>query len=115
MTHSFADGGLDPEPDDSDRPTEPPKPRTGAAPAADVVVFAALRDAKRPTSPEALAATTGLPVRNVQRALGKLVSERHVRRAGGGLFAVAARRPPSRRGRGGAGATPAVAPDDPAS
>lgn len=58
----------------------------------DVRVLAVLTKEKRPLRSADVAERTGLSAPTVQRALGKLVRERHVRRAGSGLFVVAARR-----------------------
>ncbi len=52
-------------------------------------VVAALRKLARPSSPEEIAAATGLPEKTVRRALGHLVARREARRAGGGMFTVA--------------------------
>lgn len=59
----------------------------------DAVLLAILRAERRPHAPEELSERTGLPVNTVKRALGKLVTERHVRRAGGGKFAASSHPP----------------------
>ena len=53
------------------------------------VVVEALRKLARPSSPEEIAAATGLGQKVVQRALGHLVARREARRAGGGRFTAA--------------------------
>jgi len=62
----------------------PPTPRDPAD-----AVLAALRKVTTPSSPEELAATTGLSEATVRRTLGRLVSMREARRAGGGRFTAA--------------------------
>jgi DNA-binding IclR family transcriptional regulator len=52
-------------------------------------VVAALRKLARPSSPEEIAAATGLPEKTVRRTLGHLVARREARRAGGGRFTAA--------------------------
>jgi DNA-binding IclR family transcriptional regulator len=52
-------------------------------------VLAALRRLARPSSPEEVAAATGLPEKSVRRTLGHLVARHEARRAGGGRFTVA--------------------------
>jgi DNA-binding IclR family transcriptional regulator len=52
-------------------------------------VASALRKLVRPSSPEEVAAATGLPEKTVRRALGHLVARREARRAGGGRFTAA--------------------------
>ncbi len=55
-------------------------------------VLAALRGLTLPSSPEELAVATGLPENTVRRTLGRLVSVREARRAGGDRFTAARRR-----------------------
>jgi response regulator of citrate/malate metabolism len=52
-------------------------------------VLAALRKATTPASPEEIAEATGLSESTVRRTLGRLVSVREARRAGGGRFTAA--------------------------
>lgn len=58
----------------------------------DAMLLRILRAERRPHAPADLAERTGIPVRTVQRALGKLVADREAKRAGGGQYAAAARR-----------------------
>lgn len=53
------------------------------------VVVEALRKLARPSSPEEVAAATGLPEKSVRRTLGHLVARHEARRAGGGRFTAA--------------------------
>jgi len=62
----------------------PAPPRDPADP-----LLAALRKVTTPSSPEEIAATTGLAEATVRRTLGRLVSMREARRAGGGRFTAA--------------------------
>jgi hypothetical protein len=91
-------GGLDPEEDDAPlaEAAETRAPAAKSAPAetpTDARVLALLVAERRPWTPGEISARTAIPVRNVQRALGKLVGDRHAKRAGGGKFALARRRP----------------------
>lgn len=87
-------GGLDPE---DPLPATAPPPRSPARaapePTLDARVLAVLTAERRPWTAEEFAARLDVPVRNVKRALGKLVSERHAKRAGGGRFVLARHRP----------------------
>lgn len=65
---------------------------SGAEPAPgarEAEILAILRAERRPHTPAEIAERTGIPVRTVQRHLGKLVADRDARRAGGGLYAAA--------------------------
>lgn len=64
----------------------------------DAAVLAHLKAAKKPQSAQDVAAALSLPETSVKRAFGKLVAERLVRKAGGGLFTLAAH-PGHRQGR----------------
>jgi DNA-binding IclR family transcriptional regulator len=66
---------------DSDTPATPRDPAQ--------TVLAALRKTTAPASPEEIAAATGLGESTVRRTLGRLVSMREARRAGGGRFTAA--------------------------
>lgn len=78
------DGAPDDDGDDAPR---------GLLPGAlDRRVLAVMLGDRRPFGAAELAERVGEPVRSVQRALGKLVREREVRRAGGGMFAVSRHR-----------------------
>jgi DNA-binding IclR family transcriptional regulator len=66
---------------DADAPAAPRDPADA--------VLAALRKVATPSSPEELAEATGLAVATVRRTLGRLVSMREARRAGGGRFTAA--------------------------
>jgi DNA-binding IclR family transcriptional regulator len=65
-----------------------------AAPSADpaTAILAALRKMTRPASPEEIAAAVALPENTVRRTLGRLVSVREARRAGGDRFTAAKHR-----------------------
>lgn len=82
--------------DPADSPAEhAPGPFPGSI---DAAVLAHLKAAKKPQSAPDVAAALSLPETSVKRAFGKLVAERLVRKAGGGLFALAAH-PGHRQGR----------------
>ena len=66
---------------DATVPTDPKNPAEG--------VLAALRRRATPSSPQELASATGLPEKTVRRTLGRLVSLREARRAGGDRFTAA--------------------------
>ena len=72
-----------------------PAPRPNAAGTVDAQLLAILRAERRPHSADELAERTGIPVRTVQRGLGKLVEDREIRKCGGRMFA-AAKYPPKR-------------------
>jgi DNA-binding IclR family transcriptional regulator len=55
-------------------------------------VLAVLVAEPRPWTAEEIAARTDVPLRTVKRALGKLVHDRHLRKAGGGKFTLSRRR-----------------------
>ena len=55
-------------------------------------VMAALKKLVRPSSPEEIAAATGLNVKVVQRTLGRLVAVKDAKRAGGDRFTAAKHR-----------------------
>jgi DNA-binding IclR family transcriptional regulator len=63
---------------------EPPRSKDPAD-----VVIVALRKAAAPSSPEEIASATGLGEATVRRTLGRLVSMREARRAGGGRYTAA--------------------------
>ena len=67
-------------------------------PSVDEALLEILRAERRPHSADELAARTGIPVRTVQRGLGKLVQDRAARKCGGRMFAAARHAP---RGGGG--------------
>jgi DNA-binding IclR family transcriptional regulator len=69
-----------------------PAPSRAKAPDPAAAVLDALRRATRPTSPEEIAASTGLSEPTVRRTLGRLVSTREARRAGGDRFTAARQR-----------------------
>jgi DNA-binding IclR family transcriptional regulator len=62
---------------------EPPADDDSAA------ILGALRKLARPSSPEEVAAATGLAEKTVRRTLGHLVARREARRAGGDRFTAA--------------------------
>lgn len=86
--------GLLPEPPDA-VPAARAAPRRDAGGSVDARLLAILRAERRPHSADDLAARTGIPVRTVQRGLGKLVEDREARKCGGRMFA-AAKHPPRR-------------------
>jgi DNA-binding IclR family transcriptional regulator len=56
------------------------------------VVLTALAKLSKPSTPEEIAAATSLPENTVRRTLGRLVSMRDAKRAGGGRFTAAKKR-----------------------
>lgn len=56
-------------------------------------VMAALVKLARPSSPAEIAAATGLPEKTVRRTLGRLVSVKDAKRAGGDRFTASKHRP----------------------
>ena len=76
------------------KPPTAPRPSTGGG-SVDAQLLAILRAERRPHSADELAERTGIPVRTVQRGLGKLVEDREIRKCGGRMFA-AAKYPPKR-------------------
>jgi len=67
--------------------TDDTQPAASKDPAA--AVHAALRKLVRPATPQEVAEATGLPEATVRRTLGRLVSTREARRAGGDRFTAA--------------------------
>ena len=84
-----------PTPDSAPKSNPAPDPFPGTV---DGAVLGHLRATKTPLTAAAIAEATALPLTTVQRALGKLAREKLVRRAGGGVFALAAH-PGHRQGR----------------
>lgn len=76
--------------DAPDVPATSRDPRPARTP--DAALLAILRAEPRPHDPAELAERTGIPVRTVQRTLGKLVHDRDAKRAGGGRYTAAGRR-----------------------
>ncbi len=87
MTDPANDSSPSGVPDGSAAGAGRPGPFPGSV---DAAVLAHLKAAKRPQTTADLAAALSLPERTVSRALGKLVGERLARKAGGGLFTLAA-------------------------
>ena len=56
------------------------------------LVMAAMKKLVRPSSPEEIAAATGLDVKSVRRTLGRLVAVKDAKRAGGDRFTAAKHR-----------------------
>jgi hypothetical protein len=79
---------ADPESDDVSDDVAP-KPARGSVGDPARAVLAALRKVTKPSSPAELAEATGLTEATVRRTLGRLVSLRDARRAGGDRYSAA--------------------------